>query len=89
MNYLTLVNQFIGKHYTKTVLVRLATKNIVNPRGKQYCNDYIKKVVKGTATNNEIEAEILALIKISKRKKNKQQLMISTLQDAANLIKTI
>ena len=88
MDYSTLVKQFIGKHYTEMILVHLASKNIKNPKGNEYSKDHIERIVNGIKKNNKIEAEILALMKKEKLKKRKQQLIVSSLQDAANLIKT-
>ncbi len=88
MNYIELIKKNIGSHYVKTIKARLISQGVVNAKGLSYSTDYIQKIACGVYENQDIEYELMYLIRQGKRKKQKKELLQLKLKDAANLIKT-
>jgi hypothetical protein len=73
----TKIKEVLGGHYGPKIVVHLTQKKILNSRNRPFSNESIQKIVSGIQTNEVVEFEIVRLLEITQKRKEKLQAKIN------------
>jgi hypothetical protein len=73
----TKIKEILGGHYAPKIILHLTERNILNARNKPFSNESIQKIVSGIQPHETVEFEILKLLELTQKRKEKLQAKIN------------